>query len=200
MNFAYYNHPQEQHRMRVVRYITLSMVLDLERLKLQPEITNALSALVYVDTQHFSSPLHWILLWCLLNKLIRARQIWEQTGCNKKRVHSGIKLRGSSWKGKKWEEWIRQVFFSHSAFLYHHACFRINVKRCTEIKVFDSYCNNRTHTKRGLSVCERERNEIHLCYWKPTLCVVGAELLYSVRRTRHWCTQTAVLPHLIYSI
>lgn len=70
MNFAYYNHPQEEHRTRVVRYMALSVVLDSERLKLQPEMTNSLSALVYVDAQRFSSPLCWILLWCLLNELI----------------------------------------------------------------------------------------------------------------------------------
>lgn len=107
MNFAYYNHPQEQHRTRVCRYITLSMVLDLEHLKLQPEITNSLSAVVYVDTQRFSSPLCWILLWCLLNELIRARQIWEQTGCNKKSAFWDQTKGGPSWKRKKWEEWIR---------------------------------------------------------------------------------------------
>lgn len=200
MNFAYYN--QERHGTRVVRYIALSVVLDLELLKLQPEITNSLSALVYVDTQSFSSPLRWILLWCLLNELIRARQIWEQTGCNKTSAF-WIKLRGAQLERKEGRRMDQTSLFfpPHSVFLCHCVSFRINVNRCTEIKVFD-YISIIEHTQRGVvSVCKRERDEIHFCHWKTNIArVFGAELLYSVRRTRQWCTQTAVLPHLIYNI
>lgn len=107
--------------MRVVRYIELSVVLDSECLKLQPEITNSLSALVCVDTQHFSS-LFGFFFWCVLNKLIKARQIWWQTGCNKK----NIKTKRAQLERKEVRKVDRtMLLFSHSVF----KCFRISVNR-----------------------------------------------------------------------